>query len=62
MFWRDWRHVATLNNFARKNHTVLVPDLRGAGNSAKPSDGYDKKTMAQDIHPLVTSLGNEKIT
>lgn len=25
------------------DHTVIVPDLRGMGRSAKPSDGYDKK-------------------
>jgi pimeloyl-ACP methyl ester carboxylesterase len=40
-----------------KNHTVIVPDLRGAGGSAKPESGYDKKNMAVDVHDLVTSLG-----
>jgi pimeloyl-ACP methyl ester carboxylesterase len=40
-----------------KTHTVIVPDLRGAGGSSKPESGYDKKTMAVDIHDLVTSLG-----
>ena len=39
-----------------KNHTVIVPDLRGAGDSSKPESGYDKKNMAVDIHDLVTSL------
>ncbi|MDB6077318.1 MAG: alpha/beta hydrolase fold protein [Akkermansiaceae bacterium] len=39
------------------NHTVIVPDLRGAGDSGKPATGYDKKNMAVDIHDLVTSLG-----
>ena len=39
------------------NHTVIVPDLRGAGGSSKPESGYDKKNMAADIHELVTSLG-----
>ncbi|MCI0366263.1 MAG: alpha/beta hydrolase, partial [Phycisphaerales bacterium] len=39
------------------NHTVIVPDLRGAGDSSKPESGYDKKTMAVDIHELVRSLG-----
>jgi pimeloyl-ACP methyl ester carboxylesterase len=39
------------------NHTVIVPDLRGAGDSSKPESGYDKKNMAVDIHDLVTSLG-----
>jgi len=39
-----------------KNHTVIVPDLRGAGESATPDGGYDKKNMAVDIHELVKSL------
>ncbi len=39
-----------------KTHTVIAPDLRGAGGSAKPEGGYDKKTMAQDIHALTQSL------
>jgi pimeloyl-ACP methyl ester carboxylesterase len=43
-------------------HTVIVPDLRGAGGSSRPEDGYDKKTMAQDIHALLGSLGVDKAT
>src|SRR5205814_6441795 len=45
-----------------KNHTVVVPDLRGAGGSAKPDSGYDKKNMAVDIHDLVTSLGLKRVS
>ena len=40
-----------------KSHTVIAPDLRGFGQSSKPMTSYDKKTMAQDIHALVLSLG-----
>ena len=40
-----------------KNYTVIVPDLRGAGDSSKPESGYDKKNMAVDIRSLVVSLG-----
>ncbi len=40
-----------------ENHTVLVPDLRGAGGSERPASGYDKKNMAVDIHELTRSLG-----
>lgn len=43
-----------------KNHTVIVPDLRGAGNSSKPDSGYDKKNMAVDIHDLTSSLGFDR--
>jgi pimeloyl-ACP methyl ester carboxylesterase len=49
-----WNPVTPL---LAKNHTVIVPDLRGAGGSSKPESGYDKKNLAVDIHDLVTSLG-----
>jgi pimeloyl-ACP methyl ester carboxylesterase len=42
-------------------HTVIVPDLRGAGGSAKPEGGYDKKNMAVDIHELTKSLGLARV-
>ncbi|MBV8658516.1 MAG: alpha/beta hydrolase [Burkholderiales bacterium] len=41
--------------------TVIAPDLRGAGGSARPDGGYDKKTLAQDVHALVKSLGYRKV-
>ena len=44
-----------------KTNTVIAPDLRGFGRSAKPLQGYDKKTMAQDIHALVASLGYKRV-
>ncbi len=40
-----------------KTHTVVAPDLRGFGQTSKPESGYDKKTMAQDVHALASSLG-----
>ncbi|NGZ87319.1 alpha/beta fold hydrolase [Duganella aceris] len=42
-----------------KNHTVIVPDLRGAGGSEKAASGYDKKTLAVDIHELVKTISSE---
>jgi pimeloyl-ACP methyl ester carboxylesterase len=42
-------------------HTVIVPDLRGFGQSAAPADGYSKVAMAQDIHALVKSLDLHRI-
>jgi pimeloyl-ACP methyl ester carboxylesterase len=38
-------------------HAVMAPDLRGAGQSSKPVDGYTKAAMAQDIHALANKLG-----
>ncbi len=43
-----------------KDHTVVVPDLRGIGRSSKPVGGYDKKTQAIDMRTVVTSLGYDK--
>ncbi len=45
-----------------ERHTVIVPDLRGAGGSAKPESGYDKKNMAVDIHELTSSLGFDRVS
>jgi pimeloyl-ACP methyl ester carboxylesterase len=58
MTWYQWRHV--MPDLA-KNYTVIAPDLRGMGDSSKPYTGYDGKTLAEDIHQLVTQLGFEKI-
>src|SRR5258708_39951126 len=43
-------------------HTVIAPDLRGIGASERPPTGYDKKTMAQDVHELLVRLGHQKVT
>lgn len=43
-----------------KSYTVIAVDLRGQGSSAKPAGGYDKKTMAEDIHQLIVQLGYDK--
>jgi pimeloyl-ACP methyl ester carboxylesterase len=43
-----------------KDHTVVVPDLRGIGRSSKTAAGYDKKTQAKDMRAVVTSLGYDK--
>jgi pimeloyl-ACP methyl ester carboxylesterase len=40
-----------------RTHTVIAPDLRGSGESAVPDSGYDKVTMARDIHALAESKG-----
>jgi pimeloyl-ACP methyl ester carboxylesterase len=35
---------------------VLVPDLRGRGESEQPQDGFDPATMADDVAALIESL------
>ena len=66
--------VVLLHGYAQNSHMwrpliaeladtnlVIAPDLRGFGQSARPEGGYDKKTMAQDIHALVAALGLGKV-
>lgn len=43
-----------------KTNTVIAPDLRGAGGSDKPESGYDKKTLAADVHALALALGTKR--
>ena len=52
-----WRKVAPalLNRFA-----VVCPDLRGYGDSDKPRDGYDKRSMARDVKETMAALGFER--
>jgi pimeloyl-ACP methyl ester carboxylesterase len=57
-----YRHV--IEPIARAGYHVIVPDYRGAGQSSISLDGktgYDKFTMAKDIHSLYKdNLGIEK--
>src|ERR1700676_1159851 len=39
------------------HYRVIAPDLRGYGETDKPSKGYDKRTMANDIVELLKTLG-----
>jgi len=43
-----------------KNHTIIVPDLRGMGRSSQPKGGYEKKTQAADIAILMDKLNVQK--
>lgn len=55
--WYAWRKVMPL---LAKRHTLIVPDLRGAGASDKAGP-YDTGTMAEDLHQLVLQLGYRRI-
>jgi pimeloyl-ACP methyl ester carboxylesterase len=39
-----------------RDHTVIVPDLRGLGLSSKPPGGFDKKTQADDVVGVMKAL------
>jgi len=43
-----------------RDHTVVVPDLRGMGLSSRPASGYDKKTQGQDIAGVLDALRIER--
>jgi pimeloyl-ACP methyl ester carboxylesterase len=49
--WWEWRRV--IPSLAR-HYRVIAPDLRGLGDSSRPLEGYDKKTIANDVWRLVT--------
>src|SRR6478609_7670858 len=44
-----------------RDHTVIVPDLRGLGLSAKPVTGYTKKLQAKDVSGVLDALGVGKV-
>jgi pimeloyl-ACP methyl ester carboxylesterase len=52
-----WAPIAAL---LVKDHTVIVPDLRGMGLSAHPDTGYTKKNQGLDIAGVLDSLKIEK--
>src|SRR5882724_6559846 len=51
---------APLASVLVKNHTVIVPDLRGMGLSAHPDTGYTKKNQAVDIAGVMDALKIDK--
>ncbi|MFG2062813.1 alpha/beta fold hydrolase [Micromonospora sp. NPDC048871] len=55
-----WEYHKVMPALATR-YRVIAVDLRGAGNSAKPQGGYDKKTMAADIAALAAHLGYDKV-
>ncbi|MCW6510025.1 alpha/beta fold hydrolase [Lichenifustis flavocetrariae] len=52
-----WREVATA--LAEAGMWVLVPDMRGFGDSDKPDgvEGYDARALSQECRALVASIG-----
>jgi pimeloyl-ACP methyl ester carboxylesterase len=53
----EWHKVIPL---LAESYTVIAPDMRGIGDSAKPADGYDRRNLAEDIYQLVKQLKYEQ--
>ncbi|MEV0110888.1 alpha/beta hydrolase [Nocardia sp. NPDC050799] len=51
--WFAWRKVIPL---LADRYDLIVPDLRGFGDTSRPSSGYDKKTVAHDVRRLIRHL------
>jgi pimeloyl-ACP methyl ester carboxylesterase len=49
--WWEWRQVIPL--LVQAGFRVIALDYRGAGASSRPQGGYDKRSMAKDIHVLL---------
>jgi pimeloyl-ACP methyl ester carboxylesterase len=48
--WYEWRLVMPL---LADQFQLIAPDLRGLGDSSRPLNGYDKKTVAHDVWQLM---------
>jgi pimeloyl-ACP methyl ester carboxylesterase len=56
--WYSWKKIIPA---LAERYTVIAPDLRGLGDSSRPLEGYDKRTIAGDIWKLTHDhLGLEK--
>ncbi|WP_321817283.1 MULTISPECIES: alpha/beta hydrolase [unclassified Paraburkholderia] len=52
--WFAWRKVMGL---LAPTYRIVALDLPGQGDSDRPADGYDTKTLAKHVHGLLEQLG-----
>jgi len=52
--WWEWRRIMPV---LAEHYTVVALDLRGAGHSDCPQSGYDKASLAEDVHGAMVVLG-----
>ncbi len=52
--WYEWRFLIPM---LASRHRIIAPDLRGMGDTECPPHGYDKRTVAADVHALLDQLG-----
>jgi pimeloyl-ACP methyl ester carboxylesterase len=55
--WRAWRRLIPLLG---ERHRLIIPDLPGLGDSSRPAEGYDKKTLARDLLQMCDQLALER--
>jgi len=55
--WFTWHRI--MPELAHR-YTVIVPDLRGLGDSSRPMTGYDDDTLAEDVRQLLLTLGHPR--
>lgn len=53
--WYVWRYV--MPSLAAAGRRVFAIDPRGMGDSDRPAEGYDLKTVAEELHGLIQTLG-----
>lgn len=56
--WWEWR---TLLELLPSDYFVICPDLRGCGDSDKPTVGYDALSLAADQFAILDYFGVEKV-
>ena len=55
--WYAWRKIMPT---LAQHYTLIVPDMRGYGDSSKPETGYEKHIVAEDLHQLLQSLNVQR--
>src|SRR5258708_22718518 len=55
--WYAWRRVMPI---LAARYTVIAIDLPGQGDSDKPTDGYDTRTIGERVNALIKTLGHNR--
>ena len=51
--WYEWLPVIELMS---GSYSLIAPDLRGLGDTSRPTAGYDKNTIAEDVWQLLNGV------